>query len=535
MSNLQAKYDEYVSKYGSAPNATHFKKFAAIKYSEASQFVKTAVPMNTGRNRSISTMRTHPKVNTSPPKSLIKPAAKRKPKSAKTKPSHGPHKQSVQIASVAHPSNPYIDDATMASEQEGAVNDEVNDNQNDENEIESVRVDEGSDKTTIATHESPNMEEINNIVDTLDVYHQMMSGGKGDVDLVNKIDIVGVMDSFNHLLPQENINKDIEIITSSLNHCNMSNCNMYRRTYRDRSTLRNSAEISQLYGFHVSDGTESVIAKLDDGLSDYYQEQQMNYFVDGNRGKFMKFCEENCFDDDTVKRQLDYLKTGVEDCVLPDFDPMFPLNEPTDDKYTRTKLIMDILNKILVQNSTNAKQEVVDTKYITYCEMMDKIHCFIQHSFDIGNILTPKEQEFLNVEDEETEAEEMVILINRRLVKLRRLLQSKNNAENGPLLSSLKERMRGKYNQDNMLRRGWQIQYNDLKQYRWGKHILGGSASQSAEEKTDDFVSINVIQILPKYYNLKHELTQNMIALITTFQFEAELQKARMNWNTQYR
>eukprot|EP01083_Nonionella_stella_P099228 278996_1 len=120
MSTLQAKYDEYVSKYGSAPNATQFKKFAAIKYAEASKFVKTAVPMNTGRNRSISTMRTHPNVNTSPLKSLpiqtrgssksmIKPTAKRKPKATKTKPSHGTHKPSVQIASAAPPTNPYLD------------------------------------------------------------------------------------------------------------------------------------------------------------------------------------------------------------------------------------------------------------------------------------------------------------------------------------------------------------------------------------------------------------------------------------------
>eukprot|EP01083_Nonionella_stella_P303934 1053997_1 len=446
----------------------------------------------------------------------------------------------------------------MASE--GLAKSAAKANITDEPEEKAVVSEEGSGSSTVPTHESPNKEEIKHIVGTLDSYNKMMRAGKINIELVNEIDIVGVMDSFNHLLPQKNINQDIEIITNSLNHCNMSNCNMYRRTYRDRSTLRNSAEISQLYGFHVSDGTESVIAKLDDGLSDYYQEQQMNYFVDGNRGKFMKFCEENCFDDDTVKRQLDYLKTGVEDCVLPDFDPMFPLNEPTDDKYTRTKLIMDILNKILVQNSTNAKQEVVDTKYITYCEMMDKIHCFIQHSFDIGNILTPKEQEFLNIEDEETEAEEMVILINRRLVKLRRLLQSKNNAENGALLSSLKERMRGKYNQDNMLRRGWQFQYKDMTasndktmididrlQYLWAKRILDESSTdsvsaqlnaipaESEEEKTDTCVSINVLEIIPKYKDLKQELTQNTIAPIILFQFEAELEKARVNWNTRYR
>eukprot|EP01083_Nonionella_stella_P303936 1054000_1 len=203
------------------------------------------------------------------------------------------------------------------------------------------------------------MEEINNIGDTLDVYHQMMSGGKGDVDLVNKIDIVGVMDSFNHLLPQKNINQDIEIMTSSLNVCNMSKCGMCRRTYRDRSTLQNSEEVSKLYGFNVSDEshTESLIARIDDGLSDYYQKQQIDYFVEGGRnyiGKFMKFCEENGFDDDTVKNEKD---SSVEECLLLDFDPKFPLDKPTHDHTTRAKLIMDILKKILDQNSANAIQE----------------------------------------------------------------------------------------------------------------------------------------------------------------------------------
>eukprot|EP01083_Nonionella_stella_P303937 1054004_1 len=315
----------------------------------------------------------------------------------------------------------------MASE--GLAKSAAKANITDEPEEKAVVSEEGSGSSTVPTHESPNKEEIKHIVGTLDSYNKMMRAGKINIELVNEIDIVGVMDSFNHLLPQKNINQDIEIMTSSLNVCNMSKCGMCRRTYRDRSTLQNSEEVSKLYGFNVSDESH--------------------------------------------------------------------------------------------------------TEYITRCEVMDKVHCFSQHSFHTGNILTPKEQqEILN---EETEEEEGVILINRRLRKLRKLLQSKSNTDNAALLSLLKERMRGKYNQDNMLRRGWQIQYNDLKQYRWGKHILGGSASQSAEEKTDDFVSINVIQILPKYYNLKHELTQNMIALITAFQFEAELQKARMNWNTQYR
>eukprot|EP01083_Nonionella_stella_P200576 734388_1 len=421
----------------------------------------------------------------------------------------------------------------MASE--GLAKSAAKANITDEPEEKAVVSEEGSGNSTVPTHESPNKEEIKHIVGTLDSYNKMMRAGKINIELVNEIDIVGVMDSFNHLLPQENINQDIEIMTSSLNACNMSKCGMCRRTYRDRSTLQNSEEVSKLYGFNVSDEshTESLIARIDDGLSDYYQKQQMNYFVEGGRnyiGKFMKFCEENGFDDDTVKNEMD---SSVEECLLLDFDPKFPLDKPTHDHKTRAKLIMDILKKILAQNSTNAIQEEVDTKYITRCELMDKVHCFSQHSFHTGNILTPKEQqEILN---EETEEEEGVILINRRLRKLRKLLQSKSNTDNAALLSLLKERMRGKYNQDNMLRPGWQIQYNDLKQYRWGKHILGGSASQSAEEKTDDFVSINVIQILPKYYNLKQELTQNMIALITTFQFEAELQKARMNWNTQYR
>eukprot|EP01084_Bolivina_argentea_P012023 22537_1 len=106
MSDLQAKFDQYINKYGKIPNATQFKKFAGIKYSEASKFIKTSK----GRNRSTSTMKSNtiPKMKTRPSsKSLLVPKPKSKPK-RKT----NIKQQSKNVSNpstITETSNPYLD------------------------------------------------------------------------------------------------------------------------------------------------------------------------------------------------------------------------------------------------------------------------------------------------------------------------------------------------------------------------------------------------------------------------------------------
>eukprot|EP01084_Bolivina_argentea_P147507 258062_1 len=88
--------------------------------------------------------------------------------------------------------------------------------------------------------------------------------------------------------------------------------------------------------------SQTKIQQIDQGLSRYYKLHNINdYFNNDERGKFEEFCDENGFDDNDVKEELDQ---DIDDCCLTDFDDDFPINDVTNDK---NQIIFDVIKQCL--------------------------------------------------------------------------------------------------------------------------------------------------------------------------------------------
>eukprot|EP01084_Bolivina_argentea_P051323 94409_1 len=94
--------------------------------------------------------------------------------------------------------------------------------------------------------------------------------------------------------------------------------------------------------------TESLIDKIDNALSDYYQQLNRNDYINSDgTGKFKTYVEDNQFEDEDIKEELE-VATG-SDCTLTDFDVdnngnnIFPLNPEIENKEDKIEEIFRIL------------------------------------------------------------------------------------------------------------------------------------------------------------------------------------------------
>eukprot|EP01084_Bolivina_argentea_P023139 43104_1 len=154
--------------------------------------------------------------------------------------------------------------------------------------------------------------------------------------------------------------------------------------------------------------------------------------------------------------------------------------------------------------STEVKQNIID-----------KIHCYYYHSFDIGHRFTSKEQQLLNMVDKQ-----------KRLKTLYKILSSKHS-----------------------------VYRSTQKLNKYVSHFSNLSTTQVTERKTESNQGIKKYTtysygtefvytktwgnnrgiINKKYETLKEELTHNEISVLAVEQFQNEFQKGIINFNTCYR
>eukprot|EP01084_Bolivina_argentea_P030064 55749_1 len=104
---------------------------------------------------------------------------------------------------------------------------------------------------------------------------------------------------------------------------------------------------------------EGLIDKIDKALKVYYKQcGTKNYYNSNGDGIFKVFCNDNGFEDDDVKEELE-ANTG-DDCTLTDFDDDFPFDKTfaktfanNDDKGNE---ILRILKHIAEYGSYSSQQ-----------------------------------------------------------------------------------------------------------------------------------------------------------------------------------
>ncbi|MEM7361922.1 MAG: hypothetical protein AAF335_02825 [Bacteroidota bacterium] len=94
----------------------------------------------------------------------------------------------------------------------------------------------------------------------------------------------------------------------------------------------------------ITKGSENIITTIEHRLEAYYRSQGVSYYDNNGKGKFGDFCENNGFDDDAVK---DELESDFNDCLLVDFDKKFPGTEGQPDK---VEYIYNMIKGVKPQN-----------------------------------------------------------------------------------------------------------------------------------------------------------------------------------------
>eukprot|EP01084_Bolivina_argentea_P008809 16473_1 len=152
-------------------------------------------------------------------------------------------------------------------------------------------------------------------------------------------------------------------------------------------------------------------------------------------------------------------------------------------------------------------------------QIIDSVHCFYRHSFDIGYRLSIKERE--SIENCVSDQKEVVdtdneYFKNHQIIRTYEILANKRKK-----LSFISNRLSGKkYNQLNVVH----SKYNE---YKFGKifnygHNYPSGASLPTEQ----------MHVSPKYTNLKQEMLLNAIFAMKRDQYDQEYNKAQTKFNS---
>eukprot|EP01083_Nonionella_stella_P020337 56397_1 len=183
-------------------------------------------------------------------------------------------------------------------------------------------------------------------------------------------------------------------------------------------------------------------------------------------------------------------------------------------------------------------------------QIIDKIHCFYCHSFDIGYRLRSSEKQYLRntINDQkhnDDDAFNTTYLVNTKSVQIEKILKQKRTEHTNN--NELNHRMNSKYyqlfdrnvndNQTNNRKYGLGIQFEYgyyseriMPNKRYSQERYSHCSEQPKYNNPDTIFP----PVAPKYASLKQELTMNGISNITMQQFNDEYTKALLHYNSDF-
>eukprot|EP01084_Bolivina_argentea_P245169 410545_1 len=176
---------------------------------------------------------------------------------------------------------------------------------------------------------------------------------------------------------------------------------------------------------------------------------------------------------------------------------------------------------VFKRNFRNRKLENnLDNQMIKFAfkqQIMDKIHCYYRHCFDVGYQINWAERQIVanSITDHKMNDEFDEFLVNSRLPEINKLLHNKKKLFQNITSSTVKYTDLESNNGS-----------DDLKLYSFGfKFIYGYDGEYGYKRDTGDFV-----YVYPTFPSLKNELTQNDISTISIEQFNNEYKKAQIHF-----
>eukprot|EP01083_Nonionella_stella_P025711 70828_1 len=208
--------------------------------------------------------------------------------------------------------------------------------------------------------------------------------------------------------------------------------------------------------------------------------------------------------------------------LLDDFLHLLSMHQNQFDIITHRFGVCDINQcNIIRRNYRNRNTKMNQTTHHlenACMQILDKIHCYYSHCYDIGNKLTSKDHAIINEQKCEQIDDVDRLLRNQTIIPMKRI--QKRIRQSCQHINGIQQTS-SKYNNQLI-----QPIIND-QMYSFGIEFCYGYDTEYNTE--------NAIKIKAKYASLKHELTHNEISHINIEQFNVEYSKAQIHFNSHYR
>eukprot|EP01084_Bolivina_argentea_P301536 520241_1 len=160
--------------------------------------------------------------------------------------------------------------------------------------------------------------------------------------------------------------------------------------------------------------------------------------------------------------------------------------------------------------------------------ILDKIHCFYMHCYDIGNRLSSVDRKIINqMVEQKHNGDEFVDYMKFHMMK-----KINETKEKHKCVEVLNNRSIHKFNQLSELKQPIppNYQYNI---YAFGSEIIYGC--NDFEYSANIAYENSVIEVEPKYKTIKQELLTNSIQVLLVQQFDNEFETAMLHFQSNYR
>eukprot|EP01084_Bolivina_argentea_P008377 15694_1 len=190
---------------------------------------------------------------------------------------------------------------------------------------------------------------------------------------------------------------------------------------------------------------------------------------------------------------------------------------------------------IFKRNYRNRKDQIGSNKPETMVhsiqQIMDKIHCFYRHAFDIGNRLCFNERVMMSTNEKGQTYDNQYgeqYFTDSKIVKLHHILNVKRQ-KFGAETAALTERTHSKYNQIN----DEELRKTDKQMYSFGFPFEYGYIGENDDQYFSNWH--DEIRVYPLYSSFKQELTSNCISTLSVGQFNNDYRKAEFHFISEYR
>eukprot|EP01084_Bolivina_argentea_P261345 441594_1 len=183
--------------------------------------------------------------------------------------------------------------------------------------------------------------------------------------------------------------------------------------------------------------------------------------------------------------------------------------------------------QMLKRNHGAGDLKVTDNTSIhdtVYMSILDKIHCYFMHCFDIGNRLMSKEKALFendNIDEKQLLDSQDLIHDHSKIIKINEILQPKHSKYKEMSRQWNDNRMSKNYNQ--IFSEPTKI---DTKQYNYGYKFKYGYPKERCR------YSREAISVKPKYSSIKEEVTKNKICILNMNQFNKAYSKSQLKFNS---